>query len=92
MLQSFPTTVGVSQGCLLSPLLFNLFLKSIVRETLYKIHSTISVGGRIISDMRFAGDIDPLGGSNSKKSSSENPLTDPTYSQTRMRKSKFMVN
>lgn len=67
MLQSFPTTVGVSQGCLLSPLLFNLFLESIVRETLYKIHSTISVGGRIISDMRFAGDIDPLGGSNNKK-------------------------
>lgn len=91
MLQSFPTTVGVSQGCLLSPLLFNLFLESIVRETLYKIHSTISVGGRIISDMRFAGDIDPLGCSNQKKK-----VPPRTHLQTRPTRKhaweKFMVN
>lgn len=59
----FKTTVGVRQGCLLSPTLFNLFLEMIMRETLHGFQSTISIGGRTINNLRFADDIDLLGGS-----------------------------
>ena len=38
-------TVGICQGCLLSPVLLNLFLK-IMQETLDDHHTSISIGGR----------------------------------------------
>ena len=60
----FKTTVGVRQGCLLSPVLFNLFLEKIMRETLHNFKSTVSIGGRTLSNLRFADDIDLMGGSN----------------------------
>ena len=60
----FRTTVGVRQGCLLSPVLFNIYLENIMRETLQNHHTSISIGGRRICDLRFADDIDLMGGSN----------------------------
>ena len=60
----FRTTVSVPQGCLLSPILFNLYLENIMREKLHNFKSTISIEGRIISNLRFADDIDLMGGNN----------------------------
>ena len=60
----FNTTVGVRQGCLLSPVLFNIFLEQILRNTLHEHTSTISIGCRNISNLRFADDIDLIEGSN----------------------------
>ena len=60
----FRTTVGVRQRCLLSPILFNLYWGRIMRETLHNFKSTNSIGGRIISNLRFPDDIDLIGGSN----------------------------
>ena len=60
----FRTTVGVRQVSLLSPILFKLYLENIMRETLHNFKSTISIGGRIISNLRFADDIDLVGGNN----------------------------
>ena len=59
----FNTTVGVRQGCLLSPVLFNIYLERIMRDTLHDHQTSISLGGRPLSNLKFADDIDLLGGS-----------------------------
>ena len=59
----FRTTVGVRQGCLLSPTLLNIFLERIMADALEDHKSTVSIGGRAISNLRFADDIDGLAGS-----------------------------
>ena len=54
----FRTTVGVRQGCLLSPTVFNIFLKRIMTDALEDYEGTVSIGGRTITNLRFADDID----------------------------------
>ncbi|WP_293650524.1 reverse transcriptase domain-containing protein [Thiolapillus sp.] len=65
----FRTTVGVRQGCLLSPTLFNIFLDRIMTDALEDHEGTVSIGGRTITDLRFADDIDGLAGERLDKAS-----------------------
>ena len=58
----FRTTIGVRQGCLLSPTLFNIFLERIMIDALEDHEGTVSTGGRTITNLRFADDIDGLAG------------------------------
>ena len=58
----FQTTVGVRQGCLLSPTLSNIFLERIMTDALENHQGTVSIGGRKITNLRFADDIDGLAG------------------------------
>ena len=58
----FHTSIGVRQGCLLSPTLFNIFLERIMTEALHDHRGTVSIGGRNITNLRFADDIDGLAG------------------------------
>ena len=58
----FRTTVGVRQGCLLSSTLFNIFLERIVTGAFEDHEGTVSVGGRTLTNLRFADDIDGLAG------------------------------
>ena len=58
----FRTTFGVLQGCLLSPTLFNISLERIMTDALEDHEGTVSIGGRAITNLRFADDIDGLAG------------------------------
>ena len=58
----FRTTVGVRQGCLLSLTLFNTFLDVIMTDAIEDHEGTVSIGGRTITNLRFAVDIDGLAG------------------------------
>ena len=58
----FKTSAGVRQGCLLSPTLFNILLERIMTDALEDHAGTVSIGGRTITNLRFADDIDGLAG------------------------------
>ena len=58
----FRTTIGVRQGCQLSPTFFNIFLERIMADSLDDHKGTVGTGGRTITNLRFADDIDGLAG------------------------------
>ena len=75
--------------------LFNLYLENIMRETLHNFKSTISIGGRIISDLRFADDIDLMGGKNDEFQELPDRLSNSAREygmEISSEKSKVMVN
>ena len=93
--QMFKTTIGVRQGCLLSPVLFNLFLEEIMAGIQDENISTISIGGRNLSNLRFTDDIDLISGSNDELQTLTNKLRNSASRygmQISAEKSKIMIN
>ena len=58
----FRTTVGLRQRCLLSSTLFDIFLEKITTDALEDHEGTVSIGGRTITGLRFANDVNGLAG------------------------------
>ena len=56
----FRTTVGVKQGCVLSPTLSDIFLPRIMSDALEEHHGKVSIDGRTITNLQFDDDIDAL--------------------------------
>ena len=56
----FRTAVGVRQGWLLPPTLFNMYLERITTDALEDHEGTVSIWGRTITNLCFADDIDGL--------------------------------
>ena len=90
----FKTTVGVRQGCLLSPILFNLFLEKIMQKTSHNHHISCSIGKRPVDNPRLANDIHLMGGSNFRTSSTDSLKESETARGTGIstEKSKIMTN
>ena len=91
----FKMSIGVRQGCILSPVLFNIFLEKIMQETLDDHHTSISIGGRPLCNLRFADDIDLLAGSNKELQELTDKLADRAKAygmEISSEKSKIMIN
>ena len=91
----FRTTIGVRQGCLLSPVLFNIFLERIIHMTLHDYVPSISIGGRPICNLRFANDIDLMEGSAGELQDLTNRLVTSASAfgmEVSTEKSKIMIN
>ena len=87
--------IGVNQGCLLSPILFNLFLEKIMQKTHHDHHISVSVGGRPMCSLRFANHIDLIDGSNGEPQNLTNKLMDRARvygMEVSTEKSKIMTN
>ena len=53
---------GLKAPVLLSPTLFNIILERIVTDAIEDHEGTVSIGGKTITNLRFADDIDGLAG------------------------------
>ena len=56
------TSAVLFNGSIGSPTLFKIFLERIMTDTLEDHEGTVSIGGRTITNLRFADDIDGLAG------------------------------
>ena len=55
--ENFQNNCRIGQGCLLSPTLFNIFLERIMYDALEEHDGRVSMGGRNVTNLRFADDI-----------------------------------
>ena len=51
------TQQGVRQGCILSPHLFNIYSEQTMRNTLEDFRGGVRIGGRVITNLRYADDV-----------------------------------
>ena len=54
--KSFSPKCGVRQGCILSPILFNIYGEYIMRKVLQGWRGGVTIGGKRINNLRYADD------------------------------------
>uniref|UniRef100_A0A8D8WJF1 Craniofacial development protein 2 n=1 Tax=Cacopsylla melanoneura TaxID=428564 RepID=A0A8D8WJF1_9HEMI len=54
--ESFNIEKGVRQGCLISPILFNIYVEKIIDKALGMEEKGFSINGRIVNNLRYADD------------------------------------
>ena len=59
---NIPIGKGLRQGCILSPFLFNIYAESIIRGVQEKWDKGISIGGRKVTNLRYADDTTLISG------------------------------
>ena len=52
----FPIKKGVRQGCVISPILYNIYAEMIIRNVLETWSGGVRIGGRMVSNLRYADD------------------------------------
>ena len=52
----------MDMGCILPPLLFDIYAENIMRDALEEWERGISIGGRMVTNLRYADDTTLLGG------------------------------
>ncbi|KAI5752717.1 hypothetical protein M8J77_019728 [Diaphorina citri] len=67
--EEFQISKGVRQGCIISPLLFNIYVEHIIKESIGPQELGIKIGNRIINNLRYADDLVLI--SNSKNNLTE---------------------
>uniref|UniRef100_A0A8D9A4P5 Craniofacial development protein 2 n=1 Tax=Cacopsylla melanoneura TaxID=428564 RepID=A0A8D9A4P5_9HEMI len=55
--EEFQISKGVRQGCIISPVLFNIYVEYIVRESIGSEENGIQIGERRINNLRYADDL-----------------------------------
>ena len=53
----FDIEQGVRQGCILSPHIFNTYSEQIMRNALEDLTGGVRIGGRVITNLRYADDV-----------------------------------
>ena len=84
--------MGAYQKFLIYPVLFNICLKKIMKKSLRNHHAYINIGGRPISNVRFADEIDLIGGTSSKLEDLTNRPCKAYGMEVSTGQSKFMMN
>ena len=91
----FRTPIGVCQGCLFSPTFFKIFSERRMADALEDHEGTVSIGGRAITNLRFADDIDGLAGQEQELVKLENHIEEASTAygmQISAEKTQLMTN